>query len=95
MPPACASAGDRHAGSRAARLPAGSPPPRGRGARDRSPSPPSSAAPNSSRGQWVIRRQSPAGEIIGDFEAVGDPEMAAENPCAIPALEANHIILLY
>jgi hypothetical protein len=47
------------------------------------------------RGQWMIRLQSPAGAIIGDFEAVGDPEMAAEHPCAIPALEADDVIGLY
>jgi hypothetical protein len=35
-----------------------------------------------------------ASTIISDFEAVGDPQMAAEHLRAIPALEANDVILL-
>jgi hypothetical protein len=48
LPAAAASAGDRDAGSRAVRLPAGSVPRRHDGARNRSPWPSPSAAPNSS-----------------------------------------------
>jgi hypothetical protein len=36
----------------------------------------------------------PTGTIISDFEAVGDPQMAAEHLRAISALEANDVILL-
>ena len=38
--------------------------------------------------------QSPAGAVIGDFEIMGDPQMPAEHLGAIPALEANDVILL-
>jgi hypothetical protein len=43
----------------------------------------------------VIPCQFPAGAIIGDFEIMGDPQMPAEHPGVIPALEANDVILLY
>ena len=43
----------------------------------------------------MVRWQSPAGAVIGDFEIMGDPQMPAEHLGAIPALEANDVILLY
>jgi hypothetical protein len=43
----------------------------------------------------VIRRQFPAGAVIGIFEIMGDPQMSAERLRAVPALEANHIVLLH
>jgi len=42
----------------------------------------------------VVRWQFPAGTVIGDFEIMGDPPMPAEHLGAIPALEANDVILL-
>src|ERR1700736_1906225 len=47
------------------------------------------------RRHWVIRRQFPAGAIIGNFKTMGESQMASEPPGAISALEADHIILLY
>jgi hypothetical protein len=47
------------------------------------------------RDQWIIPRQVPARAVSGDIKAVSDAQMAAENLCAKPALEANHVILLY
>jgi len=46
------------------------------------------------RGQWIIQRQSPTGAVISDLKVVGDPQMAAEHLRAIPALEANDVIML-
>ena len=46
------------------------------------------------RGQWIIRRQLPAGAVIGDFQAVGNPQMPTEHLRAKPALKANDVILL-
>ena len=43
----------------------------------------------------MVRWQFPAGAVIGDFEIMGDPQMPAEHLGAIPALEANDVILLY
>jgi hypothetical protein len=43
----------------------------------------------------VIRRQFPAGPVIGVFEIMSDPQMSAERLCLIPALEANYIVLLH
>jgi hypothetical protein len=43
----------------------------------------------------VVRWQFPAGAVIGDFEIMGDPQIPAEHLGAIPALEANDVILLY
>jgi hypothetical protein len=47
------------------------------------------------RGQRVSHRQVPAAAIIGDFETVRDPQMPAERLRTKPALETNHIVLLY
>ena len=38
----------------------------------------------------VIRRQTPAGPILGDLEPVRNPQMLAQHLCAKPAFEANH-----
>jgi hypothetical protein len=43
----------------------------------------------------VIRRQFPAGAVIGVFEIMSDPQMSAKRLRTIPALEANHIVLLH
>jgi hypothetical protein len=43
----------------------------------------------------VIRRQFPAGAVIGVFEIMGDPQMSAKRLRTIPALEANHTVLLH
>jgi hypothetical protein len=43
----------------------------------------------------VIGRQFPAGAVIGVFEIMGDPQMSAKRLRTIPALEANHIVLLH
>jgi hypothetical protein len=47
------------------------------------------------RDQWIIPRQVPARAVSGNIKAVSDAQMAAENLCAKPALEANHVILLH
>jgi hypothetical protein len=47
------------------------------------------------RGQWISYRQVPAAAIIGDVETVRDPQMPAERLRTKPALETNHIFLLY
>jgi hypothetical protein len=43
----------------------------------------------------VVRRQFPAGAVIGDFETMGDSQMPTEHLRAIPALKADDVIGLY
>jgi len=91
-PAAGTAAGDRDAGSPAARLPAGSVPPRPGGAQNRAPWISLSAAPNSSAPSMDNRPQSPAGPVSGDIEPVRDPQMLTQHLRAKPALEANDVI---
>ena len=91
-PAAGTAAGDRDAGSPAARLPAGSVPPRPGGAQNRAPWISLSAAPNSSAPSMDNRPQSPAGPVSGDIEPVRDPQMLTQHLRAKPALEPNDVI---
>lgn len=46
------------------------------------------------RDHWIICRQFPPDKVFDDAEAVDGQQMSAERLRAIPALEANHVILL-
>ena len=41
---------------------------------------------------WLM---APAGAVSGDFEPMRDAQMTAECLCAMPAFQANDVILLY